>query len=598
MASHRLTIAEISMDNRAALCACVSSPATLSLLRGDSCLRVCIERSLSKAAYGRTAHAYSPAQYREIGDYRFSGWSGVRARDGALFRLAHHVRHIHRLDLGVRRGVLPGGRSGRTARHVPQEAIKRRLRRWAFGFGFFLASIYWVGYAFYVDAERHAALMPFAVAGLSAALGLFYAGASVLAAAMWQRGYARFFAFAFAFFCTDAARGYLLTGFPWNLCGEALAANTPHMQLAAYIGVYGLTLAAYLIFPAPAALMAAPESRYARRWMPLLVAVAALGGSYVFGLHRLPETAGEVDGVRVRIVQPNVVQQERWKPENQAWIFRNLLSLSRSGVNGEDVSAFTHVIWPESALPFFLGFNGEIANEQVRAILAALIPPDTTFIMGAERREGLLTVEERFTFNRVYNSLFVLGEGAKICSIYDKIHLVPFGEYVPFKDVLTAVGMRAFSHLLNGFDAGEKQASSIRTPKAPDFLPLICYEIIFPGRVANLRERPGWLVNVTNDAWFGDSTGPYQHLHQARIRATEEGLPVMRAANTGISAVIDPYGRVLAQLGLGETGVIDHGLPKAIPATFYEQSRLPAFIFLLLLPLGSYLILIAFGRAV
>jgi len=157
--------------------------------------------------------------------------------------------------------------------------------------------------------------------------------------------------------------------------------------------------------------------------------------------------------------------------------------------------------------------------------------------------------------------------------------------------------MHAFSHLLNGFDAGQKQASAIRAPQAPDFLPLICYEIIFPGRVANLRERPGWFVNVTNDAWFGESTGPYQHLHQARIRATEEGLPVMRAANTGISAVIDPYGRVLAQLDLGETGVIDHGLPKAIPATFYEKTRLPAFIFLLLWPLESYLILIALRKA-
>ena len=155
-------------------------------------------------------------------------------------------------------------------------------------------------------------------------------------------------------------------------------------------------------------------------------------------------------------------------------------------------------------MPFFLGFNSEIASEPVREVLAGLIPSHTIFILGAERREGLLTVEERYTFNRVYNSLFVLGEGAKILSIYDKTHLVPFGEYVPLRGMLTAVGMHAFSHLLNGFDAGQKQASAIRAPQAPDFLPLICYEIIFPGRVANLRERPGWFVNVTNDAWFGE----------------------------------------------------------------------------------------------
>ncbi len=484
----------------------------------------------------------------------------------------------------------------------PLVTFRKRLRSaaiigWAFGFGFFLASIYWIGYAFYVDAERYAALMPLAVASLPAGLALFYAAASTLAAAMWQRGYARLAAFAFAFFCADAARGYLLTGFPWNLFGEALAANTPHMQLAAYIGVYGLTLAALFIFAAPAALIAAPQARYSRLWSPLAISVVALAGSYAFGVARIPETAGLADGVRVRIVQPNIAQREKWKPENRQWIFDRVLNLTKSGTGGEDVSAFTHVIWPESSVPFHFGFNRDIYLSQARDILAAVIPSHTTFILGAERAEGLITVEKRYTFDAVYNSLFVLGEGAQISTIYDKIHLVPFGEYVPFREVMATLGLHAFSHRLSGFEPGQKQPAPIRTPKAPDFLPLICYEIIFPGRVANLRERPGWLVNVTNDAWFGDSTGPYQHLHQVRIRAVEEGLPVMRSANTGISAVIDPFGRVLAQLGLGETGVIDHGLPKAIPATFYEKTRLPAFIFLLLFPLELYLIVVALRNA-
>ncbi|MGC1584495.1 MAG: hypothetical protein WA791_02150 [Rhodomicrobium sp.] len=217
----------------------------------------------------------------------------------------------------------------------PLVSFRKRLVRagavgWAFGFGYFLASIYWIGYAFYVDADRYAALMPFAVAALPAGLALFYAAASALAAAMWQRGYARLVAFAFAFFCAEAARGYLLTGFPWNLFGEALAANAPHMQLAAYIGVYGLTLAALFIFPAPAALIAAPPARFTRHWPPLIVAVLALAGSYAFGSNRLRETAGEVEGVRIRIVQPNVPQQEKWKPENQSWIFDRILSLSRN----------------------------------------------------------------------------------------------------------------------------------------------------------------------------------------------------------------------------------------------------------------------------
>jgi apolipoprotein N-acyltransferase len=468
---------------------------------------------------------------------------------------------------------------------------------WAFGFGYFLASLYWIGYAFYVEAERYAALMPFAVAALPAGLGLFYAASSALAAAMWQRGYARLAAFAFAFFCAEAARGYLLTGFPWNLFGEALAANTPHMQLAAYIGVYGLTLAALFIFTAPAALIAAPEARHTRLLTPLFLSAIALAGSYAFGIGRLSETAGLVDGTRVRIVQPNIAQRDKLNPENRRWIFDRVLSLTKSGTDGTDVSSFTHVIWPETSVPFHFGVNKEIYIREARDILAAAIPPHTTFILGAERAEGLIAVANRYTFNAVFNSLFVLSEGAQISTFYDKIHLVPFGEYVPFHGFLALLGFYGFSHHLSGFEAGREQAPSIKTPMAPDFVPLICYEIIFPGRVASLSQRPGWFVNVTNDSWFGDSTGPYQHLHQARIRAVEEGLPVMRSANTGISAVIDPYGRILAQLGLGQTGVIDHGLPRAIPATFYEKSRLLAFIFLFLLPIEFYLIMVALRKA-
>ncbi len=579
-------------------CACSSLLATLSLLREDSFFRVATGRCFPKKLMDALPQFLTRLDTGKLAFVAFlAGALSVLAM--APFFLwpimfATFPAMVWVLDAVCFREVLA---------EEPLVAFRKRLLRaafvgWAFGFGFFLASIYWIGYAFYVDAERYAALMPFAVAALPAGLALFYAAASVLAAAMWRRGYARLLAFAFAFFCADAARGYLLTGFPWNLSGEALAANTPHMQMAAYIGVYGLTLAALLIFPAPAALIAAPDSRHARLWTPLLVALAALGGSYAFGMHRVPETAGEVQGVRVRIVQPNIPQRAKWRPENQGWIFDRVLSLTKNGTSGEDVSAFTHVIWPESSVPFHFGFNRDIYIPKAREILAAAIPPHTTLILGAERAEGLFTVEARYTFNSVYNSLFVLSEGAKIDSIYDKTHLVPFGEYMPFHETLAAVlGLHAFSHRLSGFESGQEQAPLIHTPQAPDFLPLICYEIIFPGRVADLHQRPGWFVNVTNDAWFGDSTGPHQHLHQARIRATEEGLPVMRSANTGISAVIDPYGRVLAQLDLGETGVVDHGLPKALPATFYEKTRIPAFIFLLLLPLESYLILIALGKA-
>ncbi len=480
-------------------------------------------------------------------------------------------------------------------------AFRKRLWRaaligWAFGFGYFLVSIYWIGYAFYVDAERYAALMPLAVAALPAGLALFYSAAAVLAAAMWRRGYPRILAFIFAFFCMEAGRGYLFTGFPWNLFGQGLAASDELMQLAAYIGLYGLTLAALLIFSAPAAALAMPAARYGRLWLPALIAVSALAGGYAFGTHRLLQTEGEVNGVRVRIVQPNIPQREKWKPENRDWIFERMLSLSRNGTGGGDISGFTHVIWPESSVPFLFAFNREIFIPGAKDALAALIPSGTSLILGAERADGMLSTEGRYQFDRVHNSLFVLGEGARVETIYDKRHLVPFGEYVPFRDVLTMIGFRAFSHRLDGFQAGSSENVLIQTPRAPAFLPLICYEIIFPGRVENAQKRPQWLVNVTNDAWFGDSTGPYQHLHQARIRAVEEGLPVMRAANTGISAVIDPFGRLLANLNLGKAGVIDHGLPESLPVTFYEKTRLPVFIVLFLFPLQFYLVMVALRR--
>ena len=287
---------------------------------------------------------------------------------------------------------------------------------WAFGFGYFLASIYWIGYAFFVDAERYAALMPFAVASLPAGLALFYAAASALAAAMWRRGYVRLVAFAFAFFCAEAARGYLLTGFPWNLFGEALAANdAAHANGGLYRRLRSDACGAFHLSRA----RGPDRGTWGTLWRGFgrrcLLPAIALAGSYAFGSQRLLQTAGEVEGVRVRIVQPNIPQREKWKPENQRWIFDRVLSLSRNGTSGEDISAFTHVIWPESSVPFLFGFNRDIYHcRGARTSLAALIPPHTTLILGAERAEGILSVDARYTFNRVYNSLFVLGEGAKI----------------------------------------------------------------------------------------------------------------------------------------------------------------------------------------
>jgi apolipoprotein N-acyltransferase len=477
----------------------------------------------------------------------------------------------------------------------------KRMRRgaaigFAFGFGYFLFGIYWVGYAFLVDADRYALAIPFAIMGLSAGLALYYAAACALALLMWRRGYARIAAFVFAMFLAEVARGFLLTGFPWNLFGYALTASDAFMQAASLVGVYGLTLGALFVFSAPAALLAARQALAVQGKAlvaPLVLGLCLLAGLYGFGHWRL-NAALEADGtgVQLRIVQPNIAQSEKWKPENRRWIFDRHLNLSRHGVSGADIAQFDYVIWPESSVPFLFVFNNDVTDKTAQALLAELTPPGTTLLIGAERADGYRDGEGRAHFNRVYNSLFVVDDAGALQGIYDKTHLVPFGEYVPLGSLLRAFGFDALSHRLDGFSHGGQRKLFSGQAAQPSFAPLICYEIVFPGLAISRKNRPQWIVNVTNDAWYGHSTGPYQHLHQARLRAVEEGLPVVRAANTGISAVIDAHGRLIAELPFGTTGTIDRQLPPTLPSTFYSNSKWQQLILCLIMPLLIYFIIV------
>jgi apolipoprotein N-acyltransferase len=223
----------------------------------------------------------------------------------------------------------------------------------------------------------------------------------------------------------------------------------------------------------------------------------------------------------------------------------------------------THLIWPESAFPFFLTREGDALS-----VIAGMLGPSTTLITGAAR-----PVEPTLGdgVKHAYNSVYVIDHNGSILATYDKLHLVPFGEYLPFQDWLERAGLTQMVSIPGGFLPGA-QRRRIAVQGAPDMLPLICYEAIFPGEAVPAGERPGWLLNVTNDAWFGLSVGPYQHFQQARIRAIEEGLPLIRAANSGISAVIDPLGRVMASLPLGHDGVLDMGLPRAAQITIYART--------------------------
>ena len=435
---------------------------------------------------------------------------------------------------------------------------------WLFGFGYFLAGLYWIGAAFLVEAETFGWLMPFAVVLLPAGLALLTAVSLGLARLVWRAGPSRIFVFALFLTLGELARGYVFTGFPWNLFGQALATTHIQMQLASVVGIYGLTALSGLVFAAPA--MLGDGGRLAGRLVLPALAALILAGQAGFGIWRLPEL-GEPGstGIFLRIVQPNIPQAEKWKPENRAAIFADYLDLSDAATSPDAMGAGDArlIIWPESALPFFLE-----AEPNALPAIAALLPDDTTLITGLQRPERDADDPRKIT---VYNSVAVIDGTGAITYFYDKAHLVPFGEYLPYQALLESLGLQQLTRLKGGFGAG----TGLRTRRPagiPAFSPLICYEIIFPGAAFDpLRRRPDWLLNLTNDAWFGDSAGPWQHLRFARLRAVEEGLPVIRAANTGVSAVIGPDGAILRQIGLNARGLVDAALPAPLPGTAYNR---------------------------
>jgi apolipoprotein N-acyltransferase len=328
------------------------------------------------------------------------------------------------------------------------------------------------------------------------------------------------------------------------------------------VGLYGLTLLAVLLGAAPASL-GTGRSGHAR-WLPPAVAALALAGLLGHGALRVPADAlPPVAGARLRVMQPNLPQDAKFNPRNGAAILHHYLTLS-AGRDGRSLDGITHVVWPESAFPFLLHRDPEAL-----ARIAEALPRGTTLVTGAARMGDPLPGEEA---GRFFNAVQVIAEDGTITASYDKSHLVPFGEYVPgFVDALIrAVGLREFVHIPGGFSPAERQLPLL-IPGLPPVAASVCYEAIFPGAVLPEGPRPSLILNVTNDAWFGATPGPHQHFAQARLRAVEEGLPLVRAANTGISAVVDPFGRVLQALPLGIEGILDSDVPVALPATLYSR---------------------------
>ena len=499
-----------------------------------------------------------------IGDFfrQLSGWRRLFAAfvTGALSALAFPPLEIFPLIL-LSFGVLVLLLDGAVA--SPRPVRSAALTGFVYGFAQFLVGLYWVGYAFTVDAANHAWQIPFVELFLPGILAVFTALACAAAAKLWRAGVARIFIFAICYALAEWLRGHAFTGFPWNLPAYSWGASPAIMQSAAIFGAYGLSLLTILFGASLAELCV--KSRI-RLLLPAIM-FFLFAVFWVWGAMRLANiVVADVPGVRLRIVQPNIPETEKF---GRAFVDRNwrrliLLSIAK---NGPDP---THIIWPESAPPFLLD-RSPVALD------------DIVFLTGTHR--VLLTGAARMTENtsgqRVfYNSLYIFGHGGALEGVYDKFHLVPFGEYLPLEDFFHSLGIDKVVNSPGGFSAGPGPRT-FAVPGAPKVGPLICYEVIFPGKVVG-TERPGWLVNVTNDSWFGSGAGPYQHFLIARMRAIEEGLPIVRAAGTGISAIIDPLGRVKASLSLNQMGSLDGPLPAAIAPTPYARFGDALFVLMLL----------------
>jgi len=443
------------------------------------------------------------------------------------------------------------------------------LLGWISGMGYFVPSLLWLAHPFEVDREAQGWMAPFAVILMSAILATFWAVAAATYRFLARREPSRILLFAASMIGLEWLRGHLFTGFPWDLVGESWRAGSWPSQAAAWVGAYGLGWLTLVVASAPFVVF---EGRPGRRVASLGLAV--LVGLYVVGWFRLAHAPAVTEnGPLVRIVQANVKQESKYDARLFASIVSRYLELSARPVQGAPGRRPDIIVWPEGAIPAaFEDYLGE--GSWTRDAISKVVSPGQTLILGGYRY-GALVNGEPIAFNSLAAFTPVAGR-LTLVGLYDKFRLVPFGEYMPFDSVATRWGVKQFVHVGDGFTPGP-QPAPLTAPGLPTLQPLICYESLFPGLTREGARHTGvraaWIANISNDAWFGANIGPRQHLNLASYRAIEEGLPMVRATPTGISAMIDPYGRILpgARLSQGAYGVIDARLPAALKPTVYNR---------------------------
>ncbi|MBG1232823.1 apolipoprotein N-acyltransferase [Aestuariivirga litoralis] len=451
------------------------------------------------------------------------------------------------------------------------QSLYRRIAwlGWLYGLGYFIAALHWIAYAFFVNPERDLWMMPIALGSLAAFMAVFWMLAILAASFAAKRSYPLWLVVPATLAMAEWLRGHLFTGFPWSALGQMSDGMFGVEQLASIIGMTGLSLMVPLW---ASAIYGAVFETARRRWLAVALLIT-FPLSLVWGQLRLAShPTAYVPDVMVRLVQPNINQNEKWLERHARKIYDTLLALNaRPSSTGKPI---THIIWPESSVPFLLD-----ESAAGRAELAKAMPPGATLMAGAVRRSAANDQAQYFT------SILVLNDQAQVLNHYDKWHLVPGGEFLPLAWALEPLGLRKVVSLPESFTPGPGP-TNLEIPGAGLAGMSICYEAIFPDAVAGPSIRPNWLINVTNDGWFGKSTGPYQHLAQLRLRSIEQGLPAARAANTGISSIIDPLGRVTFQSLIGVSDAYDLALPQPVSQTTYGRLGDCLFFVLLLVVIG------------
>lgn len=432
----------------------------------------------------------------------------------------------------------------------------------AFAAGFFFALVYfvtglwWIGNALLVEGNEFAWVWPISVIGLPTLLALFTGTYLAIARLSFApESLKGFLAFAFFLTFSEWARGNAFTGFPWNLYGYVWADHLAMAQASHFIGAYALTLVSVLWAALGGYLLVSP--RAAKFKIALgAIGLLTLAVTFAMGQFRLDNNPTVLDRSNgLVVVQPNIPQNMKWDPVAVQENFLKISSLSKTGIFADPQPENIFIVWPETAISPAV-YKVDENMDRIRNLLQGYTKSESYLVTGILRRMGQTREDSTFA-----NSIVFLNKEMTALQAYDKSHLVPFGEFIPLQNWIPLKPVAAF----RGFERGSG-ATTVERDTAPPFSPLICYEVIFPDDVVDkFGKRPRWLVNATNDGWYGDSAGPYQHFSQTRLRAIEEGLPLVRAANTGISGVIDPYGRIVEKADIFQEAAIVTYLPEPLP---------------------------------